>query len=82
MTNISILSDEFKKKIAASYLIEGLQKCEQYTTINPINVQVINTQLRNNLLLYSRNQRYKFRFIVNSLLFSTTIVGEYHFYYY
>ena len=42
MTNIFILTvSEFKKKIAASFLIEGLQKFEQYTTINPINVEII-----------------------------------------
>ena len=57
MTNISILTvSEFKKKkkkkIAASFLIEGLQKCEQYTTINPINVEIINPYLRNKLSFY------------------------------
>ena len=34
--------------MAASFLIEGLQKFEQYTTINPINVEIINLILETN----------------------------------
>ena len=77
MTNISILTvSEFKKKIAASFLIEGLQKFEQYTTINPINVEIINPYLRNKLSFYSSNYKCKFRFVANSLLFSSAITEE------
>ena len=79
MTNISILTvSEFKKKkkIAASFLIEGLQKFEQYTTINPINVEIIDPYLRNKLSFYSSNYKCKFRFVANSLLFSSAITEE------
>ena len=79
MTNISILSvPEFKKKkkIAESFKIEGLQKFEQYTTINPVNVEIINPYPRNKLLFYSSNYKCKFRFIANSLLFSSAITQE------
>ena len=79
MTNISILTvSEFKKKKkkAVSFLIEGLQKFEQYTTINPINVEIINPYLRNKLSFYSSNYKCKFRFTANSLLFSSAITEE------
>ena len=74
MTNISILKvSEFKKKIAASFLIEGLQKFEKYTTINPINVEIINPYLRIKLWFCSSNYKCKFRFVANSLHFSSAI---------
>ena len=77
MTNISILLvNEFKKKIAASFLVEGLQKFEQYTTINPINVGIIIPYLRNKLSFYSSNYKCKSRFVANSLLFSSAITEE------
>ena len=57
-------------------LIDGLQKFEQYTTINPINVEIINPYLRNNLSFYSSNYKCKFRFVANSLLFSSVITEE------
>ena len=77
MTNISILTvSELKKKTAASFLIEGLQKFEQYATINSINVEIINPYLRNKLSFYSSNYKCKFRFVTNSLLFSSAITEE------
>ena len=60
----------------ASFLIEGLQKFEQYTTINSINVEIINPYLRNKLSFYSSNYKCKFRFVANSLLFSSAITEE------
>ena len=77
MTNISILTvSEFKKKIATSFLIECVQKFEQYTTINSINVEIINPYLRNKLWFYSSNYKCKFGFVANSLLFSSAITEE------
>ena len=77
MMNISVLLvNEFKKQIADSFLIEGLQKFEQYTTINPINVEILNPYLRNKLLFDSSNYKCNFRFVANSLLFSSAIVEE------
>ena len=48
ITNISILSiAESKMQIKGEFLIEGLQKLEQYTKINPISVPIIDSYLRN-----------------------------------
>ena len=67
ITNISILSAaESTMQIVHEFLIEGLQKFQQYTKINPISVQIIDSYLRNKLIFYSR--KYKYRFIANSLL--------------
>ena len=51
------LNSKKKKKIAESFKIEGLQKFEQYTTINPVNVEIINPYPRNKLLFYSSNYK-------------------------
>ena len=58
-------------QIKDEFLIEGLQKFEQYTKINPISVKIIYSYLKNKLLFYSR--KYKYRFIANSLLFCSAI---------
>ena len=48
ITNISVLSiAESKMQIKGEFLIEGLQKLEQYTKINPISVPIIDSYLRN-----------------------------------
>lgn len=54
--------------------IEGLQKFVQYTKNNPISVEIRDTEFQNKLRYYSK--RDKFRFIVNSLLSSTSIQNE------
>ena len=59
-----------KKKID-EFKIEGLQNFNQYLKINPVAVQIIESQIQNKLLFYSKN--YKYRFITNSLLFSLSI---------
>ena len=75
ITNISISSvAESKMQKVHELLIEGLQKFQQYTKINPISVQIINSYLRNKLIFCSR--KYKYRFITNSLLFSSAIKGN------
>ena len=72
ITNISILSiAESKMQIKDEFLIEGLQKFEQYSKINPISVRIIDSDLKSKLIFYSKN--YKYRFIANSLLFSSAI---------
>ena len=60
---IIIIIDEFK--------IEGFQNFNQYLKINPVAVQIIESQIQNKLLFYSKN--YEYRFIANSLLFSLSI---------
>ena len=79
MTNITILKldEDIKKHIVTSFLIQGLQKFEKFKTLNPLTIQVINTNIRDSMSLYAEsNCRYKFRFIANSLLFSSAIKGD------
>ena len=52
--------------------IEGFQNFQQYMKINPINIQIIDPEIQSILLFYSK--KYKYRFIANSLLFSSSIV--------
>ena len=58
-------------QIKDEFLIEGLQKFEQYSKINHISVQIIDSDLQTKLRFYSK--KYKYRFIANSLLFSSAI---------
>ena len=62
ITNISILSiAESKMKIKDEFKIEGLQNFEQYRIkINPIIVRIIDADLQNKLLFYSKNYKYRF----------------------
>ena len=72
ITNILILSiAESKMQIKDEFLIAGLQNFEQYSKINSISVWIIDLNLENKLLFYSK--KYKYRFIANSLLFSSAI---------
>ena len=74
MSNITILKvDELpKKKIVENFFIQGLQKFEKFKTLKPLNIQVIDTKIRDEISLYARsNYRYIFRFIANGLLFSS-----------
>ena len=58
-------------QIKDEFLIAGLQNFEQYSKINSISVWIIDLNLENKLLFYSK--KYKYRFIANSLLFSSSI---------
>ena len=72
ITNISILSiAESKMQIKDEFIIEALQKFDQYNKINPISVQIIDPDIQNKLLSYS--EKYKYIFIANSFLFSSSI---------
>ena len=72
ITNISILSiAESKIQIKNEFLIEGLQKFEQYSKINPISVRITDSYQKNKLIFYSK--KYKYRFIANSFWFSSAI---------
>ena len=51
--------------------IEGFQNFQQYLKMNPINIQINDPEIQNKLLFYAN--RYKYRFIANSLLFSSSI---------
>ena len=61
-TNIKII-DEIK--------IEGFQNFEQYMIINLNNIRIIDPEIQTKLMYYSK--KYKYRFIANSLLFSSSI---------
>ena len=60
-----------KRKIIDQVIIEGFQDFEQYMKINPINIEISDSEIQTKLLFYSK--KYKYRFIANSLLFSSAI---------
>ena len=79
MSNITILKvgEIPKKKIVETIFIQGIQKFDNFKQLNPLNVEVIDPEIRNKISLYARsNYRYTFRFIVNSLLFSSNLVED------
>ena len=70
--NFSILVTSKKNmKIIDEIKTEGFQNFEQYMKINPINIQIIDPEIQTKLMFYSK--KYKYRFIANSLLFSSSI---------
>ena len=73
ITSFSILQKPktMERKIIDQVKIEGLQKFEQYTKINPVSTEINDSEIMNKLRFYAK--RYKFRFIANSLLFSSSI---------
>ena len=72
ITNFSILStDKFKMQIKHEFKIEDFQNFEKYSEINPVNIKITNSEIQNSLLFYAR--KYKYRFIGNSLLFSSSL---------
>ena len=76
MYNISILKvgELPKKKIVKTFFVQGIQKFDRFKKLNPLNIEIIDSEIRNELSLYARsNYRYTFRFIVNSLTFSSAI---------
>ena len=58
-------------RIIDEFKIEGFQNFQQYLKMNPINIQINDPEIQNKLLFYAN--RYKYRFITNSLLFSSSI---------
>ena len=63
------LIDEFK--------IERFQNFQQYLKINPIYIEITDSDIQNKLLFYAK--RYKYRVIANSLLFSLSIQKDTNF---
>ena len=51
--------------------IEGFQNFQQCFKINLINIQIIDPQIQNKLLFQAN--KYKYRFIANSISFSSSI---------
>ena len=62
------------QKIIDEFRIEGLQSFDQYTKINPINIQITEWEIQNKLSAYSK--QYKYKFIINILLFSSSIQND------
>ena len=72
ITNFSILATrKLNMKVIDEIKINGFQNFEQYLQINPIEIQINDTDIQNKLLFYAN--KYKYRFIANSLLFSSSI---------
>ena len=67
-TNMKIIDG---LKLNLQIKIEGFQNFEQYMRINPINIQITDPEIQTKLMYYSK--KYKYRFISNSLLFSSSI---------
>ena len=61
-------------QIKVKFITEGFQNFEQYMKINPISIQITDPDIQTKLLFYSKE--YKYRFISNSLLFSSSIVNN------
>ena len=59
------------RRIIDEVKIEGFQNFQQYMKINLINIRITDSEIQTKLLLYSK--RYKERFTVDSLLFSSSI---------
>ena len=79
MSNIIILKvgEIPKKRIVETFFIQGIQKFNQFKKLNPLNIEVIDSEIKNKISLYARsNYRYTFRFIANSLLFSSNLAEE------
>ena len=70
--NISILAtNTMNRKIIDQIKIEGFQKFEQYMTINPISIEINDSEIQTKLRFNAK--KYKYRFIANSLLFSSSV---------
>ena len=64
-------NEKCKKKKEDEFKIEDLQNFVNYSKINPINIQINNSEIENALAFYS--SRYRYRFIAHNLLFSSSI---------
>ena len=58
-------------QIKSEFKIEGYQNFEKYSIINPVNIKITYSIIQNSLSFYAR--KYKYRFIANSLLFSSSL---------
>ena len=60
-----------KYKIINQIIIESFQNFAQYEKINPVEIQLTDQEIQSKLLYCSK--RYKYRFLANSLLFSSAV---------
>ena len=76
--NLSIVCIENKKPkplIEKEVTIEALQSFDQYQKLNPIEIKITDSDVFKELI-YKKNQRIKYRFIPNSILFSSSVQEE------
>ena len=77
--NLSIVCIESLKKkmvnIEREVTIEGLQKFEKYQKLNPIDIKITDNEVIRKLT-FKENHRIQYRFIPNSILFSSSIQKE------
>ena len=76
--NLSILAVEEEKimpKIEKEITIEALQAFDKYQRLNPIEIQITDSDIFKELTLY-KNARVRYRFVPNSILFSSSIQQE------
>ena len=55
--------------------IEGLQTFENYQKLNPLDIKITDNEIFKRLI-YKENKRIKYRFIRNSILFSSSVQEE------
>ena len=78
--NLSIACVENFEKMAVvekEVTIEGLQAFEQYQKLNPIDIKITDNEIFRKLI-FKENRRIKYRFIPNSILFSSSVQEETH----
>ena len=83
VTNFSILSTKPKRRIDSpakmpyqiidEIKIVTLENCNLKEKLNPVKIMIHDSEIQSKLLKYG-NQSCKYRFIVNSLLISSSIV--------
>ena len=85
VTNFSILSTKPKRKVGSkgkmSYQIvdeirfAGLQNFSAYEKLNPIEINIRDSEIQEKLSRYG-TQQYKYCFIIDSLLISSSVVQD------
>ena len=76
--NLSIVCIEKSKPmpiIEKEVTIEGLQSFDQYQKVNPLDIKITDSEIFKKLI-FKENKRIKYRFIPNSILFSSSVQEE------
>ena len=76
--NLSIVCIEKSKQmpiIEKKVTIEGLRSFDQYQKLNPLDIKITDSEIFKRLI-FKANKRIKYRFIPNSILFSSSVQEE------
>ena len=76
--NLSIVCIEKSKPtpiIEKEVTIEDLQSFDQYQKLNPLGIEITDSKIFKRLI-FKENKRIKYRFIPNSILFSSSVQEE------